>query len=153
MGTNENANRLVVVEKPQPKKKAAENPKYEKAVWVSRLAKSVTEEDIRDHITKSTMASSNFTVHRLVKKDRDESALNFVSFKISVNLPDFEILNDPNVWPKNVMVREFVEIKPATFGDFLHPILNEQNSRKTPEKMDQTNPAPLTPLMNGQDAS
>lgn len=142
-GTNANASGLVVVAKPAPKK-PAEKPKFEKAVWVSRLGPTVTEECIKNHIASISSISSNFTVHKLVKKDRDVSTLNFVSFKIAVNIPDFEILNDPSVWPENVLVREFVEIKPATFGDFLPTNLNAKSSRKSPGKPESMDIQPET---------
>lgn len=131
-GTNASASGLVAVVKPEPKK-ITEKPKFDKAVWVSRLAPSTTEEHIRQHIAEKTPASSNFTVHKLVKKDCDQSKLNFVSFKIAVNMADFDILNDPCVWPQNVLVREFMEVKPITVGEFLPTNLNEKSTRKSPE--------------------
>lgn len=133
IGTNANVGRLVAVEKPAPRK-IAEKPKYEKAVWISRLPPTTSEDDVREYIGQLSSVSSNLIVHKLVKKDRDCSELNFVSFKIAVNNIDFAILNDPSVWPKGVLVREFMEIKPVTFGDCLPTNLNEKNSRKTPEE-------------------
>lgn len=127
MGTKENANGLVVVAKPEPKVRA-EKPKFEKAVWISRLGTSVTEDIVRDYITQNTSVS-NCSVHKLVKKDRDLSTLNFISFEIAVNETDFAVLNDKNVWPANVMVREFVEIKPQTLGDFMPNGSNASSSK------------------------
>ena len=144
MGTNTNAHRLVAIAKPEPKK-VVEKPKFEKAVWVSRLAPSITEEDIRDYITTNTSVTSNFTVRKLVAKDRDVSSLNFISFKIAVNLTDFDILNDPIVWPQNVLVREFVENNPVTFGAFLPNNLNVSIDRKSPEQSNHMEIASTSP--------
>lgn len=117
MGTKASTSGLVVVAVPETKIRA-EKPKFTKAVWISRLGPTTTEEMVREYITQNTSVS-NCSVHKLVKKDRDLSTLNFISFKIAVNETDFGILNDKEVWPANVMVREFVEVKPTSFGDFL----------------------------------
>lgn len=110
---------LVAVQlKPAPKK--TEKPKFEKAVWISRLPPPTTEDEVRDYIsTIESAVSPHFEVHKLVAKGRPLSELKFVSFKISVNMDDFTILNDPSVWPPGILVREFMESKPVTFGDFL----------------------------------
>lgn len=129
MGTGANVTRLVAVTKAEPKK-IDSKPKFEKSVWVSRLARSVTEGDIRDHIATNTSATSNFTVRKLIKKDSDVSTLTYISFKI-----DFDILNDPAVWPKGLLVREFFENKPATLGDFLSANLNAKQINKSLETM------------------
>lgn len=103
--------------------------------------------DIREYITDKTTASSNFIVHKLVKKGRDIAELNFVSFKIAVTSTDFDILNDPDVWPQHVLVREFVEVKPLSFGDFLPrkdapTATKPPTPGKSPEKMDLTEKSP-----------
>ena len=131
MGTNTNANGLVAVAKPEPKK-PIEKPKYEKAVRVSRLLTTTTEEQITNYIATISSASTNYTVHKLVKKDSDISKYTFVSFKIACNLADYDILMDPSVWPQGVAVYEFREDKPVTFGQFLPSNLNGQNVRTTP---------------------
>lgn len=134
VGTNANASRLaaVAVVKPAPKK-PVEKPKFEKAVWVSRLPPTTTEDDVREHIGTIQSVSSNFAIHKLVKKDRPLSELNFISFKIAVDENDFAILVDPSVWPTGILVREFMENKPVTFGEFLPNNLNEKDARKPAE--------------------
>lgn len=149
VGTKASTSRLVAVvaAKPQPKKQN-EKPKFEKAVWVSRLPTTTTDDMIREHITELQTVSSNFEIHKLVKKDRDLSELSYISFKIAVNDADFAILNDPTVWPTGVLVREFVENKPVTFGEFLLKDLNAENARQTNDSiaMDvQTNNGTTSP--------
>lgn len=136
MGTNTNATGLVVVDKPVPKKMHEKKQTFATALWVSRFGTNVSEEDIRQHIETNTSASSNFTVRKLVKKDQDLSTLNFVSFKIDLNKPDFDILHAKSVWPVNVRFREFRESKPATLGEFLPANLNDQTARKSPTTVD-----------------
>lgn len=122
-GTKTAFSGLSVVAKP----KRIEKPTFAKAVWVSRLNPETTNEEIIDYIEKNTPVNDKFNVHKLVKKDRDVSTLKFVSFKVEVNEHDFEILMNPDVWPEDVMVREF--LKNPTLGDFF-PDLNAQKNRK-----------------------
>lgn len=158
VGTNANVGRLVAVSvapKSAPKK-TTEKPRFEKAVWVSRLPPATTEDEIREHIATLQTVSSNFTVHKLVKKDRALSELNFVSFKIAVNMDDFAILNDPSAWPTGVLVREFMESKPMTFGNFLPNNLNEKASRpstENPETMEVQQQSPSQQLIAAQNVT
>lgn len=133
IGTNVNASRLVAVSVAKPVPKRVEKPKFEKAIWVSRLPTATKEEDVRDYISGISSVSSNFSIHKLVKKG-DCSELNFVSFKIAVNEADFVILNDPSVWPTGVLVREFMEVKPLTFADHLPINLNGKVARNSTEE-------------------
>lgn len=134
IGTNVNASRLVAVSVAKPVSKKVEKPKFEKAIWVSRLPTATKEEDVRDYISGISSVSSNLSIHKLVKKGRDCSELNFISFKIAVNEADFVILNDPSVWPTGVLVREFMEVKPITFADHLPINLNGKNARNSTEE-------------------
>lgn len=112
--------------------KRDEKPKFSKAIWISRFAASTTCDDISRLIVENTPIDdkSKFNVHKLVKKDKDLATLKFVSFKIEVNDEDFETLIDPDVWPENMLVREF--LRDRTFGDFLNfPDLNAKRNRKS----------------------
>lgn len=117
-GTKSNVNGLSVVPKRDPNRD--DKPKFEKAIWVSRLRPDVTEEQVVEFITSNTSATdkTKMNVHKLVKKDADLTLLKFVSFKIELNVDDFNLLNDPAVWPENVMVREFMQVPKATLGEF-----------------------------------
>lgn len=134
MGTKSNVTGLSVV--PKRETNRYEKPKFEKAIWISRLSPTVSEEQLIDFITKNTPVTeeARMCAHKLVKKDTDVSLLNFVSFKIELNAEDFDVLNDPAVWPENVMVREFMQPSKRTLGNFL-PILNG-NQSNAPELMD-----------------
>lgn len=147
VGTNANpVGRLVAIPpKPAPKK-TVEKPKFEKAVWISRLPPITTEDEVREYIsTIKSAISPNFTVHKLVTKGRPLSELRFVSFKIAVNIDDFKILNDPSVWPSGVLVREFMESKPVTLGEFLPNNLNGENAQKPVEIPEKMETAPVSP--------
>lgn len=121
----------------------AEKSKFDKAVWISRLSPAVTSDEIAAYVTSNTSITDEkrINVHKLVKKDQDLSQLKFVSFKIELNGADFDILIEPDVWPANVLVREFTPSpKPITFGAFLPTNLNglSQMRSKTPDTMDAT---------------
>ena len=135
IGTKMSTKGLTVVAKPTK----IEKPRYTKAVWVSRLEPETTDTDIATYITENTLIKekSKFDVHKLVKKDQDLSTLKFVSFKIAVNQDEFDVLMDPDVWPENVMVREFLQS--ATLGDFFPPLpnRNEKNQMSPTEQMNK----------------
>lgn len=130
-GKKTNFSGLTVV----PKVKRPERQTFTKAVWVSRLEPIHSAEDITEYIINNTQITekTQFNVHKLVKKDRDINTLKFVSFKIEVNDENFGILMDPEIWPEDVMVREFMQNK--KLGDYF-PEITPKN-RKTPtEKID-----------------
>lgn len=141
LGTKVNSGGLAVAPE-----KIKLNQKFEKAIWISRLNPSVSIDDITNYITANTSITdtSRFKIFKLVKKDRDLSTLNFVSFKIELNTEDFDILVDPDVWSKGVMVREFLQNR--TLGDFLFPALNERQNPKTStvESMETNQPQPVS---------
>lgn len=126
IGTKTAVTGLSVVAKPKHEKKV----QFTRAIWVSRLNPATTNEQITEYIVANTPVteSAKFNVHKLVKKDRDVSTLRFVSFKIEANEAEFDILIEPDVWPEEVMVREFLMNK--TLGDFIFPALNTQKNRK-----------------------
>lgn len=70
-----------------------------------------------------------------MKKGQDLSTLKFVSFKVAVNQDEFDVLMDPDVWPENVMVREFLQN--VTLGDYFPalPNRNEKNQKSPIEQM------------------
>lgn len=113
---------LSVVPKKTPTTNINDRTKYEKSIWISRLQPTVTNEEIVNHITSHTSITdkNRFNVHKLVKKDCDLTSLKFVSFKISLNACDFDVLNDPAVWPEGAKVREF--IPNITLGNFFPPL-------------------------------
>lgn len=130
MGTKSNVSGLSVVAKREPKRD--EKPKFEKAIWVSRLSPNTTEDEVIEFITSNTPVTdkTKISVHKLVKKDADISSLKFVSFKVELNGNDFDVLNDPEVWPENIMVREFMQAPKTTFGDFF-PRLDASNKSQS----------------------
>ena len=133
-GTKTEFTGLSVVGKP----KRIEKPKFTKALWVSRIGPETTEGELADWISKNTTVTdcSKFKAHKLVKKDCDLKSLKFVSFKIEMNDEEYNILCDPNIWPEEVMVREFLQGN--TLGDHIFPALHAKNPMKNVEFMDTT---------------
>lgn len=127
VGTKTAASGLSVVLQP----KRIEKPSFQKAIWVSRLSLETSNDDISKWIIENTSVkdSEKFRVHKLVKKDLGLSTLKFVSFKVEVSEMEFEALIDPDVWPENVMIREF--LKSLTLGDFFPTLPEQKNVKQT----------------------
>lgn len=115
---------------PKPNINRDNKPKFEKALWVSRLNPATTNDDVIAYITSNTsiIDKERISVHKLVKKDIDLSTLKFVSFKVEMNADDLTVLNDSNLWPENVQVREFMQAPKNVLGNYFPP-LNEQVNR------------------------
>lgn len=141
MGTNANVGRLSAI--PQPNRSRDEQPKFEKALWVSRLSPDTSIDDVIDFITTNTPVTdkSKMNVHKLVKKGVDLASLQFVSFKVELSAEDLDILNEPNMWPSGMQVREFVQV-PAknVLGNFLPKsnAANHQVATDSEKQMDQS---------------
>lgn len=133
VGKKTNANGLSVV--PKPINSRENKPKFEKALWVSRLNPHTTNDDVIAYITSNTSVidKERMSVHKLVKKDVDLTTLKFVSFKIEMNADDLEILNDSDLWPENVQVREFMQTPKNILGNFFPP-LNGENGQTKPNE-------------------
>lgn len=138
VGTKTTASGLSVVVQP----KRTPKPTFSKSIWVSRLGPSTTEEEIADYICENTpiVDRAKFSVHKLVKKDRDLSTLKFVSFKVAVNDDEFDILIDPDVWPENLLVRRFHE--ETTLGDFFPSLNAKKNRENSTENMETSDTQP-----------
>lgn len=130
MGTKTNANGLSVV--PKPDRNRESGPKFEKALWVSRLSTQTTNDDVIAYITSNTSVtdSSRINVHKLVKKDVDVTTLQFVSFKVEMNAEDLDVLNDSNLWPQYVQVREFLQTPKNVLGNYF-PALSKQKGAES----------------------
>lgn len=90
--------------RPQPKKI------LQKAVWISRLHRDTTEDDILTYIRDKMgiVADDQLEIRKLVKKDRELTSYSFISFRVSCSEVLFETLIDANRWPSTCTLREFV---------------------------------------------
>lgn len=132
----------------QPKR--VEKPNFSKSVWVSGFGPDTPSEQISNYILQNTTITdkAKFNIHKLVKKGQDVSSLKFVSFKIEVNDVEFDLLVDPDSWPENVRVREF--LRERNLGDFF-PSLKAKKS-DTSTHMDIESPKSVTPTETRQAA-
>lgn len=89
------------------------NP-FTKSVWISRFHPETTPDEIENYITEHTEAKdkTKFKCVKLVKKDQDVTQMSFVSFKIDTTPEVFDILINPENWPQNKSVREFIRMSP-----------------------------------------
>lgn len=81
----------------------------EKSIWLGRLHRDTTEEEILEYI-KDTLQIINvdeIQVRKLVKKDRDILEYTFISFKIGCSVEMYERLLDASKWPSYCQIREF----------------------------------------------
>lgn len=107
--------------------------KFQKAIWVSRLHRETTEEEITLYIKEklNITAVDEFKVHKLVKRDREISSYSFVSFKVNCSANLFKELLDENKWPNTCKIREFdnkIRTSPGSrLNEILAPQKNESN--------------------------
>jgi len=126
-----------------PKQKRAGRPKYEKGVWISGIHRDTSEGEITEHIVRSIgIASTEFEVRKLVKKDRDITTYSFVSFFIGCKQVNFSTLMQPMYWPSNSQIREFeINDKPST-GERVSQMTRQgeesKNSPTRPNNLEQT---------------
>lgn len=122
VGTKSNVNGLSVV--PKLNRNRDERPKYEKALYVSGLDPMTSSEQLAEFIIANTPVNdlNRFKVHKMVKKDADVSKLKFVSFKVELNVNDLEILENVELWPEGIQVREFQIIPKNELGRHFPPL-------------------------------
>lgn len=82
-------------------------PPPKKSIWISQLHRDTTEDDITKYVKSIVKSSAEFTVRKLVKKDREISSYSFVSFRVTCSLELFELLMNAELWPASVNIREF----------------------------------------------
>lgn len=111
-------------------------PKFAKALYVSRLNPATTNEQLSDYIVTNTPVTekSKFNVHKMIKKGVDKSTLKFVSFKVEMNAEKLNILDDVNLWPEGVQVREFQQVPRNELGNYF-PALNANEKTKTTNEL------------------
>lgn len=84
------------------------NRRFDRSLWASRFHPETTVNQVLEYlIDKTGCNGEQLNCRKLVKKDADLSSMQFVSFKIDANQDLFELIDDPQIWPKYIMVREF----------------------------------------------
>lgn len=89
-----------------------------KAMWISKLHRDTTEDELRIYIKEfvGLSAADQCQIRKLVKKDRPMSSYSFVSFKISCPETMFTTLIDAAKWPSYCNIREFDMDKQTSTG-------------------------------------
>lgn len=84
-------------------------PKPEKAIWISKLHRDTTEEELTSYIkdTIGITSTDQYQVRKLVKKDRELASYSFVSFRVTCPANMFDTLIDAKNWPTYCQIREF----------------------------------------------
>lgn len=84
--------------------------KYSHELYLSKLPVNLCETDIRNYImAKGITNVEEMKITKLVKKDADLSSFSFISFKIDVNDSAYPKLIDKAFWPKQCLIKEFVQ--------------------------------------------
>lgn len=95
----------------------------EKAIWLGRLHRDTTEEELLEYIKNECRVANmdQLEVRRLVKKDRDISEYSFISFKVACSAELFEELMDVKKWPSYCLIREFkIDMGPSIGTQLTH---------------------------------
>lgn len=143
-GTKSTATGLSAAPKREPK------PNFTKSVWVGQLDNTTTESDVAAYIKENTLLSSNsqFRVRSLLKKGKDASKMNFVSFKIDVTEEHFDMMMDPDIWPVGSEVRQFKT--DTTLGDFFPALKEKTDQKNVTEKVDSMDLTEESPVKEQQ---
>ncbi|XP_037049652.1 uncharacterized protein LOC119083942 [Bradysia coprophila] len=119
-----------------PKQKRADQPEHEKGVWISGIHRDTTEAEIMEHIKGSIgIASTEFEVRKLVKKNRDITTYSFVSFFIGCKQANFSTLMQPMYWPSNSQIREFEIVRRPSTGARVGQISQQMEASKNSERL------------------
>lgn len=130
VGTKSNASGLTIV--PRVNDVRDDKPIFKKALYVSGLGPATTNDEIANYIVEFTSVkdATKFKVHKMVKKDADISQLKFVSFKVELNVEELEVLDNVDVWPEGLRVREWQYV----MGNFFPQVpvkISTSNDAKT----------------------
>lgn len=128
VGIKSDVNGLTIV--PRLNRVRDEKPVYAKALYVSGLGPATSGDEIVKYIVENTSVkdATKFRVHKMVKKDADLSQLRFVSFKVEMNADELEILDNVELWPQGVRVREFTVLPKNELGNHFPKLPNTQTS-------------------------
>lgn len=82
-----------------------------KWIFVSQLHPSTSEQSLIDFTKKrlnDTNNAAKIQAFALVPKDRNRDELNFISFKVNIPESLYAEVLKPEIWPRGVIVRDFV---------------------------------------------
>lgn len=104
-----------------------------KAIWVSKLHRDTTEDEILAYVRDEFgIEIDQLKARKLIKKDREVSSYTFISFKITCPANLFGGLMDVNKWPANVQIREFTMSPRPSIGVRLGEESPSKNLKQTP---------------------
>lgn len=117
---------------PKPNIIRDEKPKFMKALYVSGLNPVTTNDELCNYIVAYTPVTdkAKFNVHKMFKKDADISSWKYVSFKVEMNDDELNILDNVNLWPEGIRVREFQQTPKNLLSQHL-PTLSTPRSAST----------------------
>lgn len=94
---------------------------------VSRFAPNTTAQMLVDFLRhKNVPNTDKIKVHRLVPKNKDVSALSYVSFKLDTDDQIAEVINRAHFWPSPCQIKQFIHKKPPNPINFFDLMLPQQ---------------------------
>lgn len=119
----------------QQRKPHMERKLAEKAVWVSKMHRDISVDEMMAYITEDLgIKDDQLEVRKLVKKDRELSTYSFVSFCIMCSANVFDTLMDVNKWPAYSQIREFEITAAPSTGTKLNERSSPKNVQETPNE-------------------
>lgn len=113
-----------------------------KAVWVSKLHRDTTEEELETYVKDlvGDSVTDQFKVRKLVRKDRELSSYSFISFKITCPERMLQTLLDPSKWPSACQIREFEMDRTPSTGTRIGAATSSELKNGEATTTDQTKP-------------
>ncbi|XP_055543157.1 uncharacterized protein LOC129728727 [Wyeomyia smithii] len=109
-------------------------------VYLSRIARHVTEDDISELVKQCLETTQPVDVRKLVRKDADVNQYAFISFKFGVEKDLKDKALDPSVWPKGIFFREFENLRAER--DFWGPAKIPRTEVRTPRMISTQHQTP-----------
>lgn len=94
-------------------------PKPEAKFWLylSRIDPGVSEDDVITLVQECLKCDDTIVVRKLLKKDADLASLQFISFKVGLNIKYKNAALNTSTWPSGILFREFEDLRqPQFFG-------------------------------------
>lgn len=96
---------------------------HRKSIVVSNISTTITPDYLTSYVSKETQISAdNIRVSLLKPAGISRESMSFLQYRVSVPASSYSALQNPNIWPRNVKIREYVwrpKNNTASLGDFL----------------------------------
>lgn len=116
-------------------------------LYLTRIAPSVTELDIREMVRKQ-LDTDDVIIFKLLPRDRDVSTLTFISFKVGMSLALRERALSASTWHRGIVYREFTDHRVNTAQNFWRPAHHVPPALTFPHESDNAHITQLQPTID-----